>query len=554
MLTPASAAIARVEAPENPRAANVRRAASSTCRRVSPDKDPPAGRPRRLATRPVIPPKCSDSLGHGGLSMSGMDAGRAGRVLGAWDAFLTGRRASPDVLGLFRQVAATVPAYGEFLAERGIDPDAVRTLDDFRLLPMLTKDNYHRRYPLPALCRDGRLDGCDMVAVSSGSTGEPTLWPRFLTDELTVAARFEQVFRDGFRAHERGTLAVVCFPLGTWVGGLYTVACVRHLAAKGYPITVVAPGNNKAEILRVIPELGPHFEQVVLLGYPPFVKDVIDTGVAAGLDWARHAPKLVLAGEVFSEEWRDLVGSRAGLLDVRSDVASLYGTADAGVLGNETPLSVTIRQFLAAHPAAARELFGESRLPTLVQYDPASRFFEVAEDGTLLFSGDNGIPLIRYHIADEGGLAGHDELLDFCVRRGFDLGDAPAGPYEMPFVYVFGRSHFTVSFFGANVYPENIAVGLERAPISNWVTGKFVLETIEDSDHDTRLRVTVELAPDADGDPAQVAESIKSALLRLNSEYANYVPPGRQLPEVDLRPTGDPGHFPVGVKHRYVRR
>ena len=40
------------------------------------------------------------------------------------------------------------------------------------------------------------------------------------------------------------------------------------------------------------------------------------------------------------------------------------------MLGNETPLSIEIRRFLAGRPDVARELFGESRLPTLVQYDP----------------------------------------------------------------------------------------------------------------------------------------------------------------------------------------
>jgi phenylacetate-CoA ligase len=421
----------------------------------------------------------------------------AGRLLGEWERFLTGTPATdPDPVGLFHRVAGSVPAYRDFLRDNGVDPSTVRTLEDFRRLPLLTKENYHRRYPLPRLCRDGRLDGCDMIAVSSGSTGQPTFWPRFLTDELAIAARFEQVFRDAFGAGERTTLAVVCFPLGTWVGGLYTVSCVRHLAAKGYPITVVAPGNNKAEILRVVPELGAHVEQVVLLGYPPFVKDVIDTGLTAGIDWPRYAPKLVLAGEVFSEQWRDLVGQRAGMTRPYHDSAALYGTADAGVLGNETPLSVCVRRFLAGNPQAARELFGESRLPTLVQYDPGSRFFETV-DGTLLFSGDNGIPLVRYHIADEGGIVEYGAMLDFCARHGFDplaeLGDARGAP-RMPFVYVFGRSLFTVSFFGANVYPENITVGLEREPVSAWVTGKFVLEVTEDADRDTRLRVVVELA------------------------------------------------------------
>ncbi|MCS7479035.1 phenylacetate--CoA ligase family protein [Umezawaea endophytica] len=477
-----------------------------------------------------------------------MDVERGARVVEGFESFFADDRPEESVLDLFRRVAATVPAYRKFLAEHDVDPASVVTMDDFRALPMIDKESYHRRYPLPELCRDGRLDGCDVIAVSSGSSGRPTVWPRSLVDELAIARRFEQVFRDGFQAHERSTLAVVCFPLGTWVGGLFTLACTRHLAAKGYPITVVAPGNNKAEILRVLPELADHFDQVVLLGYPPFVKDVVDTGVAAGFDWSRHAVKLVLAGEVFSEEWRDLVGRRAGMADPVRDSASLYGTADAGVLGNETPLSVSIRRFLASRPDLARELFGDSRLPTLVQYDPASRFFEV-DGGTLLFSGDNGVPLIRYHIADDGGVLTSAEMLDFCARNGF----TPEADNDLPFVFVFGRSLFTVSFFGANVYPENVTVGLEQPGISDWVTGKFVLETVADSDENTRLRITVELAPDRTGDPAVVADSVRRQLVRLNSEFAHYVPAERQTPEVVLKPAGDPEYFPIGVKHRYTR-
>jgi phenylacetate-CoA ligase len=376
-------------------------------------------------------------------------------------------------------------------------------------------------------------------------------------DELAVARRFEQVFRDGFGAGSRSTLAVVCFPLGTWVGGLFTTACVRHLAAKGYPVTTVAPGNNKAEILRVLPELAPHFQQVVLLGYPPFLKNVIDSGIAEGIAWADYDIKLVFAGEAFSEQWRELVARRAGLADAARDSASLYGTADAGVLANETPLSVTVRRFFADRPGLATEVFGESRLPTLAQYDPASRFFE-SHAGTLLFTCDGGVPLIRYHIADEGGIIGYRQMLDLCARHGFDpVAAAGSTGGELPFVFVFGRSLFTVSFFGANVYPENVTVGLEQPGISELVTGKFVLEVVEDADADSHLRVTVELAPgagvDAGADAGWLAVSIRDQLLRLNSEFAHYVPADRQLPQVVLRPFEDLEFFPPGVKHRYTR-
>lgn len=105
---------------------------------------------------------------------------------------------------------------------------------------------------------------------------------------------------------------------------------------------------------------------MVLAGYPPFIKEVIDHGIAQGIDWKRYQIKMVFAGEVFSEEWRTLVCERVGSSDPVHDTASLYGTADAGVLGNETPISITLRRFFAEHPDAARKRFGESRLPTLV--------------------------------------------------------------------------------------------------------------------------------------------------------------------------------------------
>jgi phenylacetate-CoA ligase len=451
-----------------------------------------------------------------------------------------------DLLELFRRTAATVPAYQDFLRAQGVEPDAVRETGD---IPLMTKENYHQRYPLPRRCRDGRLAACDMIAVSSGSTGQPTYWPRTAADEQAATARFEQIFRDSFGAAGKPTLAVICFPLGTWVGGLYTASCCRRLAGLGYPVTVIAPGNNKDEILRVVPDLAPAFAQTVLLGYPPFIKEVIDSGTG----WAAMSIKLVLAGEVFSEQWRDLVGARAGMTRPAYDSAALYGTADAGVLGNETPLSITIRRFLARNPAAAEELTGQRRLPTLVQYDPAARYFETLADGTLLFSADGGVPLVRYHIADEGGLIGYQEMLLFCAKNGFDLGlDGPS----LPFAYVFGRSRFAVSFFGANVYPENIAVGLEQPEVSDWVTGKFVLEVTEDGDRNRHLAVAVELAPGEDGGADRVTratEAILGQLLRLNSEFAHYVPASYRQPAVTLYPAGDPDYFPRGVKHRYSR-
>ncbi len=80
-------------------------------------------------------------------------------------------------------------------------------------------------------------------------------------------------------------------------------------------------------------------------------------------------------------------------------------------------------------------------------------------------------------VGEGNTVIGYDDMMAFCARHGFDplTAGLDRGVHRMPFVYVFGRSHFTVSYFGANIYPENVTVGLEQPEISGWVTGKFVL-------------------------------------------------------------------------------
>ncbi len=87
------------------------------------------------------------------------------------------------------------------------------------------------------------------------------------------------------------------------------------------------------------------------------------------------------------------------------------------------------------------------------------------------------------------------------------------------------------------------------------MTGKFVMEIKQDRDQNSYLAIAVELAIKVSSNQdlkEAIATSIYTQVQRLNSEYANYVPPQRQLPEISLYNFGDPNYFPVGVKHRYT--
>jgi phenylacetate-CoA ligase len=333
---------------------------------------------------------------------------------------------------------------------------------------------------------------------------------------------------------------------------------LRHIAAKGYPLTLVTPGNQKPEILRALRALGSSFEQIVLCGYPPFLKDLIDSGRADGFDWSARPTRLVMAGEVFSEEWRSIVCERLGGVDPALSTASLYGTADGGVLANETPLTIALRRRLAQAPELARQLFGEARLPTLCQYDPLHRYFETHE-GELLFTGDSGVPLLRYRILDRGGLREFEPMLSAFSEREAVLSELTArgvAVRDLPFVHVFGRSNFALSFYGANVYPENVAVGIEQPALLAALSGKFVMQIMHDADQNPTLDIAVELLPGIAASAqleADTAASIQRELERLNSEFKNYTPAERRKPTVRLLPHAEPNYFPQGVKHRYTR-
>ena len=232
----------------------------------------------------------------------------------------------------------------------------------------------------------------------------------------------------------------------------------------------------------------------MLLGYPPFLKDVIDTGLAARLDWPRYTIKLVMAGEVFSEEWRD-----AGRPSAPGSTDAAASTRPRSTAPPTPACSATRRRSASRsaaswpqRPSAARELFGESRLPTLVQYDPREPLLRGRTTARCCSPATTACRWSATTSPTTGGLIAVRRACSRSVRgtASTRCRDPPAsdrGARTLPFVYVFGRVAFTVSYFGANVYPENVTVGLEQPPISEWVTGKFVLEAREDADRDRDL-------------------------------------------------------------------
>lgn len=459
-------------------------------------------------------------------------------------------------LALFQQAAKRVPAYKDFLRKHKIKPALIKTFADWQRVPAVDKHNYLKHYPLEALYWDGKLTAAEMIAVSSGSSGEPFFWPRADLLEMETSYVQEMYLRNFFRADTYSTLYLDCFAMGMYIAGPIILNSALRVAQKGYPMLVITPGLAMDDIMRVIPNLGPRFDQIVLAGYPPYIKDIIEEAAERGVNWRRLKTRLILAGEGFSEQWRDYVAELAGSINIYDSIINLYGTADSSIVGHETPLSIVARRLADRDLSLRRKLFGDRyphRLPTLIQYLPTQKYFEMIEN-ELHFTATGGIPLVRYNIHDDGGVLTHQQVSQACQETGYNLEDelrrvvSQYKGWNLPFVYLYGRSDSTVVLYGANVYPENIKGAIEIDGLRQFLTGRFTMSIERRRNHDPYLCVHVESIrgnKPAKGLRQRVKQKLISYLLDHNDEYrVIFNAKGRKAwPTVVIHPKGDPRYF-----------
>lgn len=470
------------------------------------------------------------------------------------------------LLDTFRDAARRIPAYRKFLAQNGVSPDSIRSVNDLIRVPPVSKENYLRVHPWEELVAPEALATQPLVlAATSGSTGVPFYFPRTdAKDEQSSVYHSAFLARSGLDPR-KPTLVIVAFGMGVWIGGIITYEAFNRVSKRDFPLTILTTGVNKKEIYDALRTIGQHYAQLVLCGYPPFVKDVVDDGEPNGVDWRRFDTRILCAAEAFSEDFRDYLMQKTGIADAYRGIMNIYGSADLGTIATETPLSILLRRLALKNPPLFSRLFSEAtRLPTVVQYIPSFVSFEAVET-RILCTADNAMPLPRYDIGDRGGILSYDEVVARCASAGLDLAkevkDAGIADTvrELPFVYVYERADFSTKLYGAIIYAEHVRAGLQRQDVQSDVSGKFKMITNHDARQDEYLEVNVELQAGvrpSEGLKDRVTAAITESLLENSGEYGDLYGTVRDkvMPRVLLWPHEDPEHFKPGGKQRWTEK
>jgi phenylacetate-CoA ligase len=462
------------------------------------------------------------------------------------------KKGQDKYLSLFHQMAEQVPAYKDFLKKNTINHELIKIWDDLNNVPTIDKENYLRAYNLNDLCWPNTFHRQHMISVSSGSSGDPFFWPRSSWQEFEATVNHELLVRNFFDCHKKNTLFIVSFAMGMYVAGVLTQNSLQHIAEKGLPITIVSPGINVQENIRIIKELGGYYDQIILAGYPPLIKDILDFGSKQGIVWEKIPINFIFAGEGFSEKWRKIILDKVGNTEMVKSSFSIYGSADANMLAFETPVAIAIRQLISNEPEIYSKFYdSQQRVPGIFQFNPLGRYFE--ELGKeLILSADNGIPLLRYNIHDIGKIMDFADMKKQFISQNNYFNES----LSWPFLLLYGKDK-TVSFYGLLIYPENVRAALEKESLSKYVSGRLVFHKTSDVDGNHLLQAEVELLPDIEPSKELVnliKKELVNTMMQTNMEYNKLFSTlgDRALPEVNLYKYGSSDYFLRNNKQNWL--
>ncbi|MGI9028271.1 MAG: phenylacetate--CoA ligase family protein [Candidatus Saccharimonadales bacterium] len=474
------------------------------------------------------------------------------------------RSGGERTLALFHGMAKRVPAYKEFLREHNLDPSKIRTIADLKLVPPIDKDNYLRKYSREMLCWDGTFgQGSWVISTTSGSTGKPYYFPREASQDWQYAATAELYLRNNFSIQTRRTLYIVAFPMGAWIGGLFTYEAIKKVAEHGaYDLSIITPGIHKQEVINAIAQLGDSFDQVIIGAYAPFLKDILDDGTRQGINWPSYNLGFVFSAEAFTETFRDYVLDVIKPKDKLRATLNHYGTVDLGTMAHETPESILIRRQLIQDDALAAIFPEASRQPTLCQYDPKLFYFEEVS-GNLLCSAFSGIPLVRYNLKDYGGTIKRSVLHQKLNANNIDIDELiktngiSDTTWNLPFVYVYERNDFSVSYYAFLIYPDMIRRAIQQPQFDASITGKFTMLVDYNESGRQQLNIHIEKKHSIDSShelTTQLQEAIHQTLLHDSSEYRETAGVVGEVvrPLIHLWNYEDQAYFKSGTKQKWV--
>lgn len=212
-----------------------------------------------------------------------------------------------------RRLYENVPFYRSAFKSRGVSPDDIRSLDDLKRLPMVSKHDLRENYPFGLLAVP--REECVRVHASSGTTGKPTL-VLYTREDLQnwTEIMCRCLYMSGLR---RGDVFQVTPGYGLFTGGLGF-----HYGGEAIGATVVPTGTGNTERqINLMRDLG----TTMIAGIASYALHIAEVASEMGVDVKKDLQ--VRKGIFGAEAWSDSMMKK--ISDVWDmDCHDIYGMSE----------------------------------------------------------------------------------------------------------------------------------------------------------------------------------------------------------------------------------
>jgi phenylacetate-CoA ligase len=345
----------------------------------------------------------------------------------------------------------------DLLRKRGMsDPEDVKSLDDLRNLPFLTKEDFREAYPLKMSTVDRR----ELLEfhMSSGSTGTPVVMAYTKNDLNQWADTMARCFT--MAGLEAGDTFQIMPTFGLFNGGF---GCYHGCRKMGLFCVPASSGNTERQIKLMRDFRVKGFCSVV--SYVPRIIEKLDASNDPDIPSLRVG---VFGSETFSDEMRKKIENRLHI-----ECFDIYGMTETGGIG-------TTGQDCSAH--AGIHVWDDYYITEVI--DPATgKNVPDGEYGEVVFTSlaREAMPIIRYRTHD--------------ISRILSREKCACGRTHIRIDRITGRTDDMLIVKGVNFYPRQVEQALMEIP---GVKDEFQI-ILEERHGMTDVTINVEAEPGVTG-------------------------------------------------------
>jgi len=372
-----------------------------------------------------------------------------------------------------RRAYARVPHYRSAFDAAGVRPEDIRTLDDLRRLPFLTKQDLRMHFPYGMLAVP--MEQVVRIHASSGTTGKPTV-VAYTRHDLEVWAELMACIISAAGVTSRDILQIA------FGYGLFTGAFGLHQAGERVGATVlpISSGHSRRQIQAML-----DFGTTALACTPSYALHLSEVMEEMGVDRGQLRLRWGLFGaEPWSEAMRAELEAKLGCFATDNyGLSEVIGPGVSGECEYRDGLHINETHFIV-------EVIDPETLDLLPE----------GEVGELVFTSltKEAFPVIRYRTRD----------LSWITRAPCSCGRTTARMSRIQ-----GRTDDMLTIRGVNVFPSQVESVLATVP-GLTVNYQIIVDRPGTLDEmEVRVEVSPDFATDDMGAFRRLQDQAREALL-----------------------------------------